>query len=364
MRAIKFLSFRHFLYVAGRVLHAFDLCLIYCEKKSISDARMNGVFLLLFIFLPKIINKYCFLCVYSENENMYSIKDLERLTGIKAHTIRIWEKRYSIIEPRRSETNIREYTDKDVKKLLNVAVLNKNGFKISKLSELSDSELREKVVSLNVGLNTSSVQAEHLVISMIDLDEAKFESILNRSIIKSGFEETVKSLLFPFFERVGILWQTGAINPAQEHFVSNLIRQKLFVAIDRIVPEYNTNAPTFVFFLHEKELHEVGLLFFNYIAKKWRMKTVYLGQIVPFKDLELVYEKVKPDYLFTSFTSSMDDGWINNYVSDMAAAFPDITIFISGCQVSVIDNLPGNVQLVSDTEGFKNIIKSISNDFG
>lgn len=291
---------------------------------------------------------------------MYSIKDLERLTGIKAHTIRMWEKRYGIIDPQRTDTNIREYTDHEVKKLLNVALLNKHGVKISKLAELSDNELREQVVSLNVGLNTSSIQIEHLVISMIDLDEVKFESILNRSIIKTGFEETVKSLLFPFFERVGVLWQTGAINPAQEHFVSNLVRQKLFVAIDRIVPEYNTHAPSFVFFLHEKELHEVGLLFFSYIAKKWGMRTIYLGQIVPFHDLKLVFEKVKPDYFFTTFTSSMEDGWIENYIKELAKEFSDITIFISGYQSSSIEKLPHNVQPVKDIDSFKNVIKMIA----
>ncbi|PLX16394.1 MAG: MerR family transcriptional regulator [Salinivirgaceae bacterium] len=290
---------------------------------------------------------------------MYSIKDLERLTGIKAHTIRIWEKRYSIIEPDRTDTNIRTYCDEDVKKLLNVAVLNKHGLRISKLAELSDQELREKVVSLNVGLNTSSVQIEHLIISMIDLDEIKFESVLNRSIIKNGFEETVKTLLFPFFDRVGVLWQTGSINPAQEHFVSNLVRQKLFVATDRIVPESNSKAPTFVFFLHEQELHEIGLLFYHYIAKKWGMKTIYLGQIVPFKDLKQVYEKIKPKYLFSSFTSSMEEGWIKKYLKELSATFSDIKIFASGYQISNISKLPENIIPVRNIEVFKEEIKKI-----
>jgi DNA-binding transcriptional MerR regulator len=290
---------------------------------------------------------------------MYSIKDLERLTGIKAHTIRIWEKRYSIIEPDRTETNIRTYCDEDVKKLLNIAVLNQHGLRISKLAELSDQELREKVVSLNVGLNTSSVQVEHLIISMIDLDEIKFESVLNRSIIKNGFEETVKSLLFPFFDRVGVLWQTGSINPAQEHFVSNLVRQKLFVATDRIVPETNSKAPSFVFFLHEHELHEIGLLFYHYIAKKWGMKTIYLGQIVPFEDLKLVYNKIRPKYLFSSFTSSMEEGWIKKYLKELSEAFSDIKIFASGYQLSEIKELPKNVIAIKDIEAFKAEIKTI-----
>lgn len=295
-----------------------------------------------------------------QNKTMYSIKDLERLTGIKAHTIRMWEKRYGIISPNRTDTNIRKYTDCEVKKLLNIAVLNKHGIKISKLAQLSDKELREDVVSLNEGFNISSVQIEYLVISMIDLDEAKFETVLNRSIIKNGFEETVQSLLFPFFDRVGLLWQTGAITPAHEHFVSNLIRQKLFVAIDRIVPDYKNTAPTFVFFLHEKELHEIGLLFFNYVAKKWGVRTIYLGQIVPLQDLKMVYKKVNPDYLLTIFTSSMSDGWIENYIKTLSREFADITIFISGIQAGLVHKLPTNVQSVTDIESFKNVIKMIT----
>jgi DNA-binding transcriptional MerR regulator len=294
---------------------------------------------------------------------MYSIKDLERLTGIKDHTIRIWEKRYKIIEPDRTDTNIRTYCDEDVKKLLNIAVLNKHGMRISKLAEMTERELREKVVGLNVGLNTSSVQIEHLIISMIDLDEIKFESVLNRSIIKNGFEETVKTLLFPFFDRVGVLWQTGSINPAQEHFVSNLVRQKLFVATDRIVPESNVKAPTFVFFLHDHELHEIGLLFYHYIAKKWGMKTIYLGQIVPFDDLKLVYNKVKPQYLFSTFTSSMEEGWIKKYLNDLSKEFSDIKIFASGYQMAGIKSLPENVIPVKDIDGFKEEIKKILADY-
>lgn len=293
---------------------------------------------------------------------MYSIKDLERLTGIKAHTIRMWEKRYRIIEPKRTETNIRTYCDTDVKKLLNIAVLNKHGLRISKLADLSDQELREKVVSLNVGLNTSSVQIEHLIISMIDMDEIKFESVLNRSIIKNGFEDTVKSILFPFFDRIGVLWQTGSISPAQEHFVSNLVRQKLFVATDRIVPESNTKTPTFVFFLHDQELHEIGLLFYHYIAKKWGMKTLYLGQIVPFDDLIEVKRKVRPSYLFTSFTAGMEEGWIESYILNLSEQFKEETIFVSGYQVRNIEGLPENVKLVRDIDEFKDIVKAIANE--
>ncbi len=290
---------------------------------------------------------------------MYSIKDLERLTGIKAHTIRIWEKRYGIIVPDRTNTNIRTYCDKDVKKLLNIALLNKHGMRISKLAELSEHELREKVVSLNVGLNSSSVQLEHLIISMIDLDEVKFENVLNRSIIKTGFEDTVKNLLAPFFERIGVLWQTGSINPAQEHFVSNLVRQKLFVATDRIVPDTTNTVPSVVFFLHEQELHEIGLLFYHYIAKKWGLKTVYLGQIVPLQDLEMVYKKIDPKYLFTSFTSSMEAGWIERYITKLSEMFTDIEIFISGYQVAELEDLPPNVRKICDTDQFKKEVEAI-----
>jgi DNA-binding transcriptional MerR regulator len=177
----------------------------------------------------------------------YSIKDLENLSSIKAHTIRIWEKRYSLIEPARTDTNIRYYNDEDVKKLLNVAVLVQNGVKISHVAQLSPNEIKQKAAFILQNPNDVDNQVKNLILSMVELSESKFNKILNKSIITMGFEKTMMYLVYPFLEQIGVMWQTGSINPAHEHFISNLIRQKLMVAIDGIDPDITKNVENFYF---------------------------------------------------------------------------------------------------------------------
>ncbi len=160
---------------------------------------------------------------------VYSIRDLENLSGIKAHTIRIWEKRYKLIEPRRTNTNIRYYTDYDLKKILNVAVLNKHGIKISNIVKLNDIELKEEIMRVSDANPDLKHAVDSLIVAMIDLDEIKFTSILSKSISKKGFKDAMLDVVYPFLNRIGVMWQADDINPVQEHFVSYLIRQKLIV---------------------------------------------------------------------------------------------------------------------------------------
>ncbi len=236
----------------------------------------------------------------------YTIKDLEKLSGIKAHTIRMWEKRYGLIEPTRTSTNIRTYCDDELKKLLNISILNRNGFKISRIADLSMDEINSRINQLTKNSDDTETQIENLAISMIDLDENKFEKIISRAIIQLGFEDMVVKIVYPFLDRIGVMWQTGTINPAQEHFVSNLIRQKLIVAIDSQVYNQNNHSKSFMLFLPEGELHELGLLFFSYLIKKRGHRIIYLGQSVPIDDLISVYRIRPVDYLLTSFVSSIN----------------------------------------------------------
>jgi MerR family transcriptional regulator, light-induced transcriptional regulator len=290
----------------------------------------------------------------------YSIRDLEDLSGIKAHTIRIWEKRYGIVVPDRTNTNIRLYSDADLKKLLNISILNRNGLKISYLSKLSNNELKEKVIHISRETSDSSTQIENLIISMLELDEWKFDKILSDSIIRIGFEETLVQIMHPFFEKIGLLWQTGSINPAQEHFVSNLMRQKLIVAIDGQAPARTESPATFILFLHENELHELGLLFYSYLLKKKGLKVIYLGQAVPFDDLKIINRIQKADYMLTSFTTGISETSLKNYLEKMAGTFPELTIYFTGYQIRGINgNLPSNLVKVESVAHFQNIIKSI-----
>ena len=198
---------------------------------------------------------------------VYSIKELENLSGIKAHTIRIWEKRYNLIEPHRTNTNIRYYTDEDLKKILNVAVLNRQGIKISNIARLNDLELKEEIIRVSGDTDSSDNFVDSLVVSMIDFDEYKLEAVIEKSIRKKGLMTTIIEVIYPFIKKVGILWQSGDVYPAQEHFVSFLIRQKIISATNGLSKTYNPESKKFLMLLPEGEWHEIGLLLSQYIIK-------------------------------------------------------------------------------------------------
>lgn len=287
----------------------------------------------------------------------YSIKDLERLTEIKAHTIRIWEKRYGIVQPGRTDSNIRCYSDEDLKRLLNISILVKNGHKISKIADYDDSEINEKILEISRVSNNNSSQIESLIVSMIELDESKFEKILNSAIIKLGFERTVFEIIYPLFEKIGVLWQTGSINPAQEHFISSLIRRKMIVAIDGLPSFFDPASKKVTLYLPEGELHELGLLLYDYLLRKHGYKTFYLGQSLPLGDLVAVSKTQKPDYILTLFTSPFPQQELKEYISELSSRFPDQRIFISGMQTARIGfTLPANVIRFGNANEFKSLL--------
>ena len=290
----------------------------------------------------------------------YSIKDLEKLTGIKAHTLRIWEKTYNLLEPKRTITNIRFYDDDDLKRILNVALLNRTGIKISHIAELDEVEITDKISDLAKHHPDTESLLDNLVMSMIELDEKKFGKVLARSTQQRGFEDTVLHLIYPFFEKIGVLWQTGVVNPAQEHFVSNLIRQKLIAAIDKLVENDQPDAQRFIMFLPEGELHEISLLFFYYLAKKNGQKVVYLGQSVPFKDLTAVAH-IKPcDYILTAFSSTFSGIDINKFLIKLSDTFPKQNIFFSSFDYeNMARRFPENVTRVKNALHFAEIIGKI-----
>ncbi len=290
----------------------------------------------------------------------YSIKDLERLSGIKAHTIRIWEKRYGLIEPSRTATNIRSYCETELKKLLNISILNRSGLKISKIAELKPQEISTLVDKLTENSKRKNSQLENLYIAMIDMDEVVFEKILSRTIIKMGFEDMVINLLYPFFEHMGIMWQTGTITPVQEHFISNIVRQKLIVAIDSIVTNETPKSKTFILFLPEDEMHELGLLFMNYILRKRGHRVIYLGSSLSTESLSKTTQIKPAEYLVTSIVSSMDEKRLNNYTIDLSKNFTDKKILLTGQQTKFISDIPNNIQLIPSIKDFIKVIESVS----
>ncbi len=279
----------------------------------------------------------------------YSIKELEQLSGIKAHTLRIWEQRYNIIQPKRTASRIRFYNDDDLRLIMNISLLNKNNYKISRIAEMEEEEISDTVIQIsNTNLDFPN-QVNALVIAMVNLDENRFEKIISTNVLQFGFEKTMLCILYPFLQQIGILWQTGNINPAHEHFISQLIRQKLIVAIDGQIREPHPDAKKFVLFLPEGELHELSLLFTAFLLKSRQHQVVYLGQNLPMSDLQTVHEVYKPDYYFTVFTSFPNQDGLENYLQELVDAYPSAQVLVSGYQVlSRPEVVPQGVNLIRD----------------
>lgn len=261
--------------------------------------------------------------------NAFTIKDLENLSGIKAHTIRIWEQRYHFLKPKRTDTNIRYYSNEELKTVLNISLLNKYGFKISHIDRMTPAEMQDKIKTLADAQAIKERLLNGLLERMIDLDLAGFEKMLNEYIAAKGTERTVTQLIFPFLEKIGVLWQTGHINPAQEHLVTNLIKQKILVAIDQCEPTIKIKK-TAMLFLPEGEHHELGLLFIYYLLKKKGLHILYLGSNVPVKDAEYVQQLKKPDYAFLHLTATAPSFSLEHFMRKLEKGFSSCQICISG----------------------------------
>jgi DNA-binding transcriptional MerR regulator len=277
--------------------------------------------------------------------NSFTIKDLENLSGIKAHTIRIWEQRYSLLNPQRTDTNIRYYSNNELKSLLNIALLNKYGYKISHITNMSPLQVREKILMLS----NSEAQLERVITEliqfMVDMDIDSFESVLNKYIAMKGIERTITQIIFPFLQKIGILWQTDSINPAQEHLVTNIIRQKFIVGIENVVPFVGSNKSVLLF-MPEGEHHEIGLLYVHYMMKSRGVKTIYLGANVPVKDLPSLIEIKKPDYLYTHITSLHQISGFEKFITHSKTYLANKNLIVSGLQAQQYSKaLPSNIVL-------------------
>lgn len=261
--------------------------------------------------------------------NAFTIKDIENLSGIKAHTIRIWEQRYTFLKPSRTSTNIRYYNCDELKTVLNIALLNKYGYKISHLDRMSEQEVREKLVSLSHSEAQQERMVNDLVHFMVDLDMVKFESMLDNLIAARGIDKVITQLIFPFLDKIGILWVTNHINPAQEHLVSNLIRQKLVAGIEHAVSYLTVNKKVLLF-LPEGEYHELGLLYIHYLMKSRGINVIYLGADVPLKDVEYVAALKKPDYLYTHLTCIAGGFSLDRFLHHLHHSMPAIPLVVSG----------------------------------
>lgn len=293
----------------------------------------------------------------------YSIKYLEEISGIKAHTIRIWEQRYKLLKPKRTDTNIRYYDDNQLRKILNVTTLLNSGYKISHIGGMSDIQitklLKEHLEKKNDIVGTYHHFTNELIISSLNFDKASFENNFNSCVLKFGFSATVENVLYPTLQRIGILWLSDELNPSQEHFTSNLIKQKLYSAIDGLNSnESNKNNTNCILFLPENEHHEIGLLYFNYLLIKNGIKTIYLGENVPIENVKQAESIIKPSHLVLFLTKLNGQEATQQYLNDISKLFAKQKIILAGSP-TIFENIkmPKNAELVNSPEAAKKYFK-------
>lgn len=292
---------------------------------------------------------------------IYSIRDLEKLTGIKAHTIRIWEQRYGLIEPARTDTNIRFYTDENLRHLFNIALLNKHGYKISRIAQMRTEDIANRVSDITQNNTSQNAQIDALTLSMIDLDEAAFDRHFTSYSTEHGFERTMLELIYPFLDKLNVLWLTNSVNPVHEKFVGNLIRRKLMAAIDRTSSDHPRDAPTFILYTPEGETQELTLLFIHYLLRKRQYRVVYLGPHTSINDLRDACQPMHPDYVFTILQEPLSKHSIQHYVEHLSAAVPNGHVLLTGAQLFVNPvRLPANTRVLGglpDTLHFLDALK-------
>jgi MerR family transcriptional regulator, light-induced transcriptional regulator len=260
----------------------------------------------------------------------YTLNELEKLTGILAATIRVWERRYNLINPKRTDTNRRWYNDDDLKRLINVSIIYHSGIKISKIAKYSGSELEEKAEFLTRDSSISDTHIKSLIVAMLSFNGNAVNEILLRSIINIGFEETFTSIVFPFLKRVGIMWHTGSVNTGAEHFISNIFRARLISAIDSLPSANDPKRKRVIMFLPDNELHEMGLLFYSYLIRKLGYEVLYLGQATPFLALTEANEKWHSDILVTGVLSDLSISDPEEYLNNLGSTFKSQKILVSG----------------------------------
>jgi len=292
----------------------------------------------------------------------YSIADLENLTGIKAHTIRIWEKRYNVIEPSRTATNIRYYSNDDMRKLVNIASLLNAGMKISKISKLSADEFNEEINKRLSAGKDEDVIAESYISQLINaglgFNESSFDKLFSSSILRYGFKDAYIKILLPVLNRIGLLWSTESLNAAQEHFISNLVKQKLYSAIDAL-PSADSSKPPVVLFLPDFEDHEIGLLMANFMLRQSGRNVIYLGQKVPLINIKDTVVECQPSQLLFFLLQTHPNDFLQNYIDQLSSEFKSLSIFLTGNHQLIESlSLPENVQPISNPEKMVEIMKA------
>ena len=294
-------------------------------------------------------------------QSSFTIKDLENLSGIKAHTLRIWEKRYELFSPVRDENNIRSYDLASLQKLFNVVFLLNQGMKISHIAEMPRHEISSTVKRYVLENEVESYAINNLKLAMLNFDSRLFSETYQLLIKEKPFKEILYSTFFPFLYQIGLLWQTGTLSPAHEHFISNLIKQKLLLNIEKLEFDISNENEVYVLFLPHKEIHEIGLLAVNFELKLLSKNTIYLGESIPVQDLVELANKAPNIHFISYFTIYPEDEILHEYLSDFQKSILKgraHKLWIGGYKARFVSDF--NLENVSSFENINELIKKIS----
>jgi MerR family transcriptional regulator, light-induced transcriptional regulator len=293
----------------------------------------------------------------------YSISDLQRLSGIRSHTIRAWEQRYHALKPTRSKGNTRYYDDRQLRRLLNIATLVNNGEKVSRVCSMPDHELHsclsEKLQPKALQDTTEEYFIAQLVGAALSFDELRFDKIFAHALSRFGLKKVYTTILYPTLVRIGVMWSVNSLPPLQEHFITNLIRQKLHVAIDSTLPVAHS-PQRWVLFLPEGEYHETGLLLANYLIRQQGQQVIYLGANVPLESMESALKMIAPTHLLYFLVSRNQASADEHYLQNLLKKFPDQII----CMASQHERKPGakqtkNLARLHSVEDLEQVLKTV-----
>jgi DNA-binding transcriptional MerR regulator len=289
-------------------------------------------------------------------ERNFSIKDLETLSGVKAHTIRIWEKRYNLLNPTRTETNIRMYDNDQLRKLIVITNLIENGFKISNLAKKPDEELHkllDEIAAQEKNVRKSSdYYFEGLIDSMLQINEEKFEKIFSTCVLRYGLIDTFSEILYPFLERVGLMWCTDKILPAQEHFITQLIKRKLHVAIDGFSSASQADQQ-WLLYLPQGEYHNIGLLVAHFLLRSRGHNCVYLGSSVPYENIKPTKDLTSSNNILTFIVKYWNSGQVAEYLDNLENDFEDCNIYVALGEGMINEEDYPNIHFMHNIPEFK-----------
>lgn len=284
----------------------------------------------------------------------FSIKDLEYISGIKAHTIRIWEKRYNILDPNRTLTNIRTYNVENLQRILNVTFLNNNGYKISRISQMSHDEAAVMVQEVAASNSAQHRAINSFKIAMMSFDKTLFNKTYTALLEHRSFRQIFHEIFLPLLDEIGLLWQTNSIKPVHEHFISMLIKQKLQENI-ALLEHVNLSEDLYVLFLPENEIHDLGLLFLNYELNFYKQNTIFLGPSLAIKDLKYLLE-IHPNPKFISYLT-VAPREVENFIAEFDAelcidSYKELNLF--GARIQSLDSTrqPSHVKIFKSIPEF------------